>query len=104
MDVFQFAIYEQVEEVGKDCWIAAKEPSEFVNECVISVYKEGHCPPGCTFVNEQGRISQQGMGCGDVHCPVQITGDQTKGEEDGQGDFEECEGHGRGLCGGPEYE
>ena len=34
----------QVGEVGIDRWIAAKEPSEFMDECTISVYKEGHCP------------------------------------------------------------
>lgn len=45
MDVFKFTVYEQVEEVGMDKWIAAKEPSEFMDECVIAVYKEGHCPP-----------------------------------------------------------
>jgi hypothetical protein len=44
MDVFRFAIYEQVEEVGMDRWVAVKEPSEFMDECVITVYKEGHCP------------------------------------------------------------
>ena len=44
MDVFKFTVYEQVEEVGIDRWIAAKEPSEFMDECTISVYKEGHCP------------------------------------------------------------
>mmetsp|Transcript_4035 Transcript_4035/g.9125 ORF Transcript_4035/g.9125 Transcript_4035/m.9125 type:complete len:430 (-) Transcript_4035:1145-2434(-) len=44
MDVFKFTVYEQVEEVGMDQWIAAKEPSEFMDECVINVYKEGHCP------------------------------------------------------------
>ena len=43
MDVFKFTVYEQVEEVGNR-WIAAKEPSEFMDECTISVYKEGHCP------------------------------------------------------------
>ncbi|KAL9182260.1 hypothetical protein ACHAXT_012912 [Thalassiosira profunda] len=44
MDVFKFAVYEQVEEIGADRWIAAKEPTEFMDECTISVYKEGHCP------------------------------------------------------------
>ncbi|KAL3785296.1 hypothetical protein ACHAW5_008328 [Stephanodiscus triporus] len=44
MDVFRFAVYEQVEEVGMDRWVAAREPSEFMDECVITVYKEGHCP------------------------------------------------------------
>jgi len=46
LDVFKFTVYEQVEEVGKDKWIAAKEPTEyFMDECIINVYKEGHCPP-----------------------------------------------------------
>ncbi|KAL3808757.1 hypothetical protein ACHAXA_010950 [Cyclostephanos tholiformis] len=44
MDVFRFAVYEQVEEIGMDRWVAAREPSEFMDECVIAVYKEGHCP------------------------------------------------------------
>jgi len=46
LDVFKFTVYEQVEEVGMDKWIAAKEPTEyFMDECIINVYKEGHCPP-----------------------------------------------------------
>ncbi|KAL7530732.1 hypothetical protein ACHAWF_003496 [Thalassiosira exigua] len=44
LDVFKFTVYEQVEEVGMDRWIAVKEPSEFLDECVIAVYKEGHAP------------------------------------------------------------
>lgn len=43
-NVFKFAVYEQVEEVGMGRWVAAKEPSEFLDECVITVYKHGHCP------------------------------------------------------------
>lgn len=46
LDVFKFTVYEQVEEVGMDKWIAAKEPTEFfMDECIINVYKGGHCPP-----------------------------------------------------------
>lgn len=45
IDAFKFTVYEQVEEIGGEGWIAAKEPSEFLDECVIVVYKEGHCPP-----------------------------------------------------------
>ena len=46
LDVFKFTVYEQVEEVGMDKWIAGKEPTEyFMDECIINVYKEGHCPP-----------------------------------------------------------
>ncbi|KAL7531268.1 hypothetical protein ACHAXR_003946 [Thalassiosira sp. AJA248-18] len=44
MDAFKFTVYEQVEEVGEDQWIAAKEPSEFMDECTIAIYKDGHCP------------------------------------------------------------
>ncbi|KAL3796163.1 hypothetical protein HJC23_000666 [Cyclotella cryptica] len=44
MDVLKYVVYEQVEEVGMDRWIAAKEPGAFMDECVIAVYKEGHCP------------------------------------------------------------
>jgi len=45
MDVFKFTVHETVEEIGMDKWIAAKEPSEFLDECIFAVYKEGHCPP-----------------------------------------------------------
>lgn len=43
-NVFKFAVYEQVEEIGMGQWVAAKEPSEFLDECIITVYKSGHCP------------------------------------------------------------
>lgn len=44
MDVFKYVVYEQVEELGMDKWIAAKEPTDFIDEAVIAVYKEGHAP------------------------------------------------------------
>jgi hypothetical protein len=44
MDVFKYVIYEQVEELGMDRWVAAKDPTDFVDECIITVYKEGHAP------------------------------------------------------------
>mmetsp|Transcript_22342 Transcript_22342/g.36751 ORF Transcript_22342/g.36751 Transcript_22342/m.36751 type:complete len:430 (-) Transcript_22342:11-1300(-) len=44
MDVFKYVVYEQVEEVGMDKWVAAKEPTDFIDEIVIAVYKEGHAP------------------------------------------------------------
>jgi hypothetical protein len=44
MDVFKYVVYEQVEELGQDKWIAAKEPTDFIDEAVIAVYKEGHAP------------------------------------------------------------
>lgn len=44
MDVMKFVVYEQAEEIGEDAWVAAKEPSEFMDEAVVAVYKEGHAP------------------------------------------------------------
>jgi hypothetical protein len=44
ISVFKFTVYEQVDEIGMGQWVAAKEPSEFLDECVIAVYKNGHCP------------------------------------------------------------
>jgi len=44
MDILKYVVYEQAEEVGEDRWIAAREPSEFLDECVVAVYKEGHAP------------------------------------------------------------
>jgi hypothetical protein len=44
MDVLKYMVYEASEEVDEE-WIAFKEPSEFMDECVITVYKQGHAPP-----------------------------------------------------------
>ena len=43
MEVLKYCVFEQAEEVNEE-WIAHKEPSEFMDECVIVVYKEGHAP------------------------------------------------------------
>lgn len=43
MDVLKYMIYEAAEEVNED-WVATKEPSEFMDEVVIAVYKEGAAP------------------------------------------------------------
>jgi hypothetical protein len=59
MDVFRFAVYEQVEEVGMDRWVAAKEPSEFMDECVITVYKEGHCPEEVLMEMNKGELPDE---------------------------------------------
>ena len=59
MDVFRFAVYEQVEEVGMDRWVAAKEPSEFMDECVIAVYKEGHCPEEVLMEMNKGELPDE---------------------------------------------
>lgn len=42
MDVLKYIVYEQAEEVNEE-WVGVKEPSEFMDEITISVYKEA--PP-----------------------------------------------------------
>jgi hypothetical protein len=44
MEVLKYIVYEAAEEVNEE-WIAHKEPSEFVDEVVIVIYKEGEAPP-----------------------------------------------------------
>ncbi|KAL3927758.1 MAG: hypothetical protein SGBAC_012946 [Bacillariaceae sp.] len=44
MEVLKYIVYEAAEEVNEE-WIAHKEPSEFMDEVVISIYKEGEAPP-----------------------------------------------------------
>eukprot|EP00934_Nitzschia_sp_Nitz4_P006708 Nitzschia sp. Nitz4//scaffold255_size41878//10719//11966//NITZ4_007400-RA/size41878-processed-gene-0.10-mRNA-1//1//CDS//3329544356//6698//frame0 len=44
MEVLKYIVYEQAEEVNEE-WIAYKEPSEFMDEVTISIYKEGEAPP-----------------------------------------------------------
>lgn len=44
MEVLKYIVYEQAEEVNEE-WIAHKEPSEFMDEAVIAIYKEGEAPP-----------------------------------------------------------
>lgn len=44
MEILKYVVYEQVEEIGEDRWVADKEPSEFVDEAIIAVYKAGYAP------------------------------------------------------------
>ena len=44
MEILKYMVYEQAEEVN-EAWIAYKEPSEFMDEVTIAVYKEGEAPP-----------------------------------------------------------
>ena len=44
MEVLKYIVYEQAEEVNEE-WIAYKEPSGFMDECMIRIYKEGEAPP-----------------------------------------------------------
>ena len=44
MEILKYMVYEAAEEVNEE-WVAHKEPSEFMDEVVIAVYKEGAAPP-----------------------------------------------------------
>ena len=44
MEILKYMVYEATEEVNEE-WIAHKEPSEFMDEVTIVVYKEGCAPP-----------------------------------------------------------
>jgi hypothetical protein len=44
MEILKYIVYEQAEEVNEE-WIAHREPSEFMDEVVITIYKEGEAPP-----------------------------------------------------------
>lgn len=81
MDVFKFAVYEQVEEVGMDKWIAAKEPSEFMDECEIAVYKEGHCPPDVLEDLNRGELPDEIKGQARHIVEAQSKAIQRKGKK-----------------------
>lgn len=53
MDVLKYIVYEQAEEVNEE-WVAHKEPSEFMDECTIAIYKEGQAPP--EVLEEMNRV------------------------------------------------
>jgi hypothetical protein len=44
MEILKYIVYEQAEEVN-DEWIAQKQASEFLDEVVIAIYKQGQAPP-----------------------------------------------------------
>ncbi|KAL7581647.1 hypothetical protein ACA910_022196 [Epithemia clementina (nom. ined.)] len=44
MEILKYMVYEAAEEVNEE-WVAHKEPSEFMDEAVLCVYKEGAAPP-----------------------------------------------------------
>jgi hypothetical protein len=43
MDVLKYIVYEAAEEINEE-WVAYKEPSEFMDDITISIYKEGAAP------------------------------------------------------------
>jgi len=59
VDVFKYIVYEQAEEIGEDEWTAVKEPSEFLDECVVAVYKPGHVPKEVLDSMNQGDLPDE---------------------------------------------
>jgi hypothetical protein len=81
MDVLRFAIYEQVEEVGDDTWIAVKEPSDFIDECIIVVYKAGHCPPEILMEMNKGELPNEIRGAVQYMAQAETKAMERKGKK-----------------------
>jgi hypothetical protein len=43
MDILKYIVFEAAEEVNEE-WVAHKEPSEFMDDIIITIYKEGAAP------------------------------------------------------------
>jgi hypothetical protein len=61
MDVLKYMVYEAAEEVNEE-WIAFKEPSEFVDEVVFVIYKEGAAPPEVVEEMSKGELPDEVRG------------------------------------------
>ena len=59
MEILKYVVYESVDEIGQDKWIAYKEPSEFTDECNIAVYKEGKAPPEVLEEINKGELPEE---------------------------------------------
>ena len=81
MDVLRFTIYEQVEEVGEDTWIAVKEPTDFIDECIIAVYKAGYCPPEIIMEMNKGELPNEIRGAVQYMARVETKAMERKGKK-----------------------
>lgn len=81
MDVLRFTIYEQVEEVGEDTWIAVKEPTDFIDECIIVVYKAGYCPPEIVMEMNKGELPNEIRGAVQYMAQVETKAMERKGKK-----------------------
>ena len=61
MEVLKYIVYEQAEEVNEE-WIAHKEPSEFMDEVVIAIYKEGEAPEEVLEEMNKGELPDEVRG------------------------------------------
>lgn len=61
MELLKYMIYEACEEVNEE-WIPYKEPSEFIDEAVIVIYKEGAAPPEVLEDLNRGELPDEVIG------------------------------------------
>jgi hypothetical protein len=61
MEILKYIVYEQAEEVNEE-WIAHKEPTEFMDEAVIAIYKEGAAPPEVLEELNKGELPDEVRG------------------------------------------
>jgi hypothetical protein len=61
MEILKYIVYEQCEEVNEE-WIAYKEPSEFMDEVTIALYKEGEAPPEVLEEINKGELPDEVRG------------------------------------------
>jgi hypothetical protein len=61
MEVLKYMVYEAAEEVN-DEWIAHKEPSEFMDEVTIAIYKEGAAPDDVLEEVNKGELPDEVRG------------------------------------------
>ena len=58
MEILKYMVYEAAEEVNPD-WVAHKEPSEFMDEVTIVVYKEGCAPAEVLEEINRGEMTEE---------------------------------------------
>ena len=61
MEILKYMVYEAAEEVNEE-WVAHKEPSEFMDEAIIAVYKEGAAPPEVLEEVNKGELPDEVRG------------------------------------------
>lgn len=61
MEILKYMVYEAAEEVNEE-WIAHKEPSDFIDDVVIVVYKEGAAPPEVLEEINKGELPMEVIG------------------------------------------
>ena len=61
MEVLKYVVYEQAEEINEE-WIAYKEPSDFMDEVTIAIYKAGEAPPEVLEEINKGELPEEAKG------------------------------------------